>query len=93
MGHSFPMSSSVDLEYQEFMARVSRVNKHLPAAGGRGGGGGGRLVLILKPSLINMRESENHVWATLRCAYVNCCPTYGICLNTRFANPTKVQLF
>lgn len=31
------MSSSVDLEYQEFMARVSRVNKHLPAAGGRGG--------------------------------------------------------
>lgn len=32
------MSSSVDLEYQEFMARVSRVNKHLPAAGGRGRG-------------------------------------------------------
>lgn len=49
-------------------------------------------VLIFKTSLTNTRVRD-HVWATLRRAYLNCCPTYGICLNTRFANPTKVQLF
>ena len=31
---NFPCSSSLDLEYQEFMARVSRVKKHLRAAVG-----------------------------------------------------------
>lgn len=82
----FPCTSLLDGEHPEFTARVSELKSTCLLSLGV-------FVLILKPSLTNTPESENQVWATLLCAYLNCCPTYGICLNTWFGNPTKVQLF